>query len=65
VDILIIANYDSFKMQKPVSEVVVDILLKTGDYVSVKVLTGDEINLLREIDSSFYRNVSIEGFVVG
>jgi len=65
VDVLIITNYDSFKMQKLVSEIVVDILLKTGIYVSAKVLTLEEFNFLREINSPFYKSVMEEGITVG
>ncbi len=61
VDVLIITNYDSFKMQKLVSEIAVNILLKTGVYVSAKVLTLDELNFLRKINSSFYMSVMEEG----
>ena len=65
IDLLIITNYDSFKMQKLVSEVVVEVLLKTGVYVSAKVLSFEEYNFLKEINSSFYRNISKEGIVIG
>lgn len=37
IDVLIITNYDSFKIQRLVSDIVVDILLRTGVYISVKV----------------------------
>ncbi|MBC7074426.1 nucleotidyltransferase domain-containing protein [Candidatus Parcubacteria bacterium] len=65
VDVLVIVKDDSFKMQRLISEIVVDILLKTGVYISAKVLTLDEFNLLRRIGSSFYRSISKEGIVVG
>ena len=65
MDVLIITNYDSFKMQKLVSGIVVEVLLKTGVYVSAKVLSLDEFNFLKEINSSFYRNMLNEGITVG
>ena len=37
VDVLIITSYDSFKMQRLVSEIVVNILLKTGVYISTSL----------------------------
>ena len=51
-------------MQRLISDVV-DILLKTGIYISAKILTSDEFNFLKEINSSFYRNVMEEGITVG
>ena len=65
VDILVITNGDSFEMQRLISGIVVEILLETGIYVSVKVLSKEEYELLRDIDSLFYRNLSEEGIVIG
>jgi len=58
IDVLVITNYDSFKMQKLVSDIVVDILLKTGAYVSAKVLTSGEVDFLKEIKSIFFGKIS-------
>ena len=65
VDVLIITKEDSFKMQRLISEIVVDILLKTGVYISAKVLSSSEFDFLKRINSSFYRNISREGITVG
>ena len=65
IDILVVVNGDSFKMQKLISEVAVKILLKTGTYVSAKVLSREEYDFIKDINSSFYRNVSKEGIVIG
>ncbi len=65
VDVLLITNYDSFKMQRLVSDIVVDILLRTGVYISVKVLSTEEYNFLKKINSSFYRCILKEGITVG
>ncbi len=65
IDILLVTNYDSFKMQRLVSDIVVDILLKTGVYVSVKVLSSEEYNFLKKIKSSFYRSILEEGITIG
>jgi len=65
VDVLIITSYDSFKMQKLVSEIAVDVLLRTGVYVSAKVMSVDEFNFLRDINSMFYRSLMKEGIPVG
>jgi predicted nucleotidyltransferase len=65
IDILVITEGDSFKMQKQISEIVVEILLEKGVYISVKVLSREEYNFLKEVKSSFYRNISKEGIVIG
>ena len=65
VDVLVITSYDSFKMQMLVSEIAVNVLLKTGIYVSAKVLTVDEFNFLRKMKSPFYKSVMKEGIIVG
>ena len=38
-------NYDSFKIQRLVSDIVVGILFRTGIYMSAKVLSHEEIYL--------------------
>ncbi len=65
IDILIITKEDSFEMQRLVSDIVVDILLKTRVYISAKVLSSSEFGLLRRTNSSFYRNISREGIIIG
>jgi len=65
VDVVLIVNDDSFKMQRLISEIVVKILLETGIYISAKVLSSEEYNLLKEINSSFYRSISREGVLIG
>ena len=65
IDVLIITNYDSFKMQKLVSDVVIKILLEYGIYISAKVLSVEEFNQMKKINTSFYRNILKDGVVVG
>ncbi len=65
IDIILIVNDDSFKMQKLISEVVVKILFETEIYVSAKVISSEEYKLLKEINSSFYRDVVREGVSIG
>ncbi len=65
VDVLLITNEDSFMVQRLISGIVIDILLKTGKYISVKVLTKDEYELQKKIDSGFYRSIAQEGVVIG
>ena len=65
VDILVITKGNSFKMQKLLSETVIDVLLTTGIYLSLKVLSSEEYHHLKKINSSFYRNVSREGISIG
>lgn len=65
VDVLIITKGDSFKMQKLISDIVVGVMLKTGIYISAKVLSSSEFDFLRRLNSSFYRTVSKEGITIG
>ena len=65
IDVLIITNYDSFKMQKLVSDVVIKILLEYGVYISAKVLSVEEFNQIKKLNTSFYRNILKDGVVVG
>ncbi len=65
IDVLIVVDGDSFKMQKEISDIVLDVLLKTGIYISAKVLSSEEYSLLEKMKSAFYRNLVKEGIVVG
>ena len=64
IDVLVITNDDSFRMQREISDVVLDILLDTGVYVSVKVLSLDEYDFLRRVKTSFYRTILEEGVTI-
>ena len=52
-------------MQKLVSDVVIKILLEYGIYISAKVLSVEEFNQMKKINTSFYRNILKDGVVVG
>ncbi|MFQ5887568.1 MAG: nucleotidyltransferase domain-containing protein [Candidatus Hydrothermarchaeales archaeon] len=65
VDVLLITSEDSFTVQRLISGIVIDILLKTGKYISVKVLTKEEYELQKKIDSGFYKSITQEGVVIG
>lgn len=65
IDILVVAVGDRFKIRRELSELVLDILLKTGEYISVKTLSMEDFEFLTEIKSSFLKNVMQEGVLVG
>ena len=52
-------------MQKLVSDVVIKILLEYDIYISAKVLSVEEFNQMKKINTSFYRNILRDGVVVG
>ena len=64
IDVLVVAVGDRFRMRRELSEIVLDILLETGEYVSVKTLAIEDFKFLKEIKSSFLRNVMQEGVFI-
>ncbi len=65
IDILVITSGNRFEMQKNLSEIAVDILLKTGEYISAKAVSTEEYYFMKKIKTGFYQNISKEGVVVG
>lgn len=65
IDILVVAVGDRFKIRRELSELVLDILLETGEYISVKTLSIEDFEFLKEIKSSFLKNVMHEGVFIG
>ena len=64
VDILVVTVWDRFRMKRELSGIVLDILLKTGKYISVKTLSVEDFKFLKEIKSSFLSNVIKEGVFI-
>jgi len=64
IDILVVVVGDRFKMRRELSGIVLDVLLETGKYISVKTLSIEDIKFLREVKSSFLSNVIKEGVYI-
>ncbi|MCK4736664.1 MAG: nucleotidyltransferase domain-containing protein [Methanophagales archaeon] len=64
IDILVVIVGDRFRMRRELSEIVLDILLETGEYLSVKTLSTENFKFLKEIKSSFLSNVIREGIFI-
>ncbi len=43
----------------------VEVLFKYGTFISLKIISPNEYNAMKEMDFPFIRNVSAEGVVVG
>lgn len=65
IDILVITSGNRFEMQKNLSGIAVDILLRTGEYISAKAVSTEEYSFMEKIKTGFYRNIAKEGVVVG
>ena len=65
IDVLVITNYDSFKMQNLISDITIKFLLEYGIYISAKSLSVEEYDQMKKINSSFYKNIIRDGVVVG
>lgn len=65
IDILAVTPEKRFEMQKGLSGMAVDILLETGVYISVKVLTSGEYDFIKSIKTGFYQSIAREGVAVG
>ena len=57
-------SWGQFKMRRELSGIVLDVLLETGKYISVKTLSIEDIKFLREVKSSFLSNVIKEGVYI-
>ena len=65
VDILIIVDENAWEAQKKASDIAVNYLLKYGIYVSAKVLSLKEFELMKNLNTAFYRNIRQEGVSIG
>jgi len=64
IDILVVIVGDRFRMRRKLSEIVLDILLETGEYISVKTLSIENFKFLKDLKSSFLSNVIREGIFI-
>ncbi|MEA2015170.1 MAG: nucleotidyltransferase domain-containing protein [Actinomycetota bacterium] len=64
IDILVVAVGDRFRMRRELSGIVLDMLLETGEYLSVKTLSVEDFKFLKEVKSSFLSNVIKEGVFI-
>ncbi len=65
IDILVITSGNRFEMQKNLSGIAVDILLKTGEYISAKAVSIEEYSFMKKINTGFYQNIAREGVALG
>ncbi|WP_048149273.1 nucleotidyltransferase domain-containing protein [Palaeococcus ferrophilus] len=65
IDILIVVDTDPWEIQKRVSDLVVEYLLKQGAYISAKVVSVEEFELMKDINTAFYTNIRREGVSLG
>ncbi|NJE01177.1 nucleotidyltransferase domain-containing protein [Thermococcus sp. JdF3] len=65
IDLLVIVEGDSWKNQRKLADLVVDYLVKYGVYVSPKVVSVEEFEFMKSINSAFYINLRTEGVTLG
>jgi predicted nucleotidyltransferase len=65
IDVLIVVEADPWEIQKRVSDLVVKYLLRYGAYISAKVVSTEEFELMKDINTAFYTNVRREGVLLG
>ncbi len=65
IDLLAITSGNRFETQKNLSEIAVDILLNTGEYISSKVISVEEYSFMKRIKTGFYQNLAREVVVIG
>ncbi len=65
IDILVITSENRFEMQRNLSDIAVDILLDTGEYISAKAVSIEEYSFMKKINTGFYQNIAKEGVAVG
>jgi len=65
IDLLVITTSDWYEMQKKLSEVIVEFLLETGEYISAKAVNVEEYEFMKKLRTGFYENIKREGVVVG
>lgn len=65
IDVLVITTGNRFEMQKNLSEITVEILLRTGVYISAKAVSVEEYSFMKKINTGFYQNIAREGVAIG
>lgn len=64
-DLLIVTEKKDLKLKDKLFDSVIDILLKTGKYISLKVFPLEEFNRLSGIPTVFMENILKEGIKIG
>ena len=64
IDLLIVTFMDRFKLRRELATLVLDILFETGEYLSIKTLSMDDFESLKQLKSSFLRNVMRDGIFI-
>ena len=64
VDVLIVTKSSDWHWADKIGEIAYNILLKTGTYISTKVISQQHYDYLRQIHSPFIENVLKEGHPV-
>jgi len=65
IDLLVVTFGKRFETQELLSGIAIDILLETGVYISVKAVTSEEYDLMKELNTGFYQHPTREGVMVG
>ncbi len=65
IDLLVITYGKRFETQEILSGIAIDILLKTGVYISAKAVTSEEYDLMKELNTGFYQHLTKDGVMVG
>jgi predicted nucleotidyltransferase len=64
IDLLIVTFMDMFKLRRALSALVLDLLFETGEYLSIKTLSLDDFESLKQLKSSFLSNVMRDGISI-
>jgi len=64
IDLLIVTFMDRFKLRRELATLVLDILFETGEYLSIKTLSMDDFESLKQLKSSFLSNVMRDGIFI-
>ncbi len=65
IDVLVIWKGDEVEGWNSLEKEAVEVLFKYGSFISLKIISPNEYNAMKEMDFPFIRNVSAEGVVVG
>jgi len=65
IDLLLVVKNNPWETQKKLADLVVDYLLRYWIYISPKVISIEDFEFMKRINSAFYINVSREGIPVG
>ena len=65
IDILVITDGDDFKVEKDLIGMAFEVLLKTGEDISVKVISQRDHENMIKMNTSFIRNIISDGVKLG